>query len=45
MGISSISSKALISFGILGAISAYAVDITNSQDFTNNFRSNMEIGV
>ncbi|MDE6958987.1 MAG: autotransporter outer membrane beta-barrel domain-containing protein [Helicobacter apodemus] len=40
MGISSISSKALISFGILGAISAYAVDITNSQDFTNNFRSN-----
>ncbi len=40
MRISSISSKALINFGILGAISAYAVDITNNQDFTDNFRSN-----
>ena len=38
MRISSISSKALINFGILGAISAYAVDITNNQDFTDNFR-------
>ncbi|WP_233704078.1 autotransporter outer membrane beta-barrel domain-containing protein [Helicobacter mesocricetorum] len=40
MKISLIASRALIGFSVLGSIAAYAVDITNNTDFTNNFQNN-----